>query len=183
VADNADDVLSAPSVVEYPFSRTTGPIIGAFFTALREGFIVGVRGADGQVIVPPVEYDPRTSESLSELVEVGDAGEVVSWAWIAEPVRDQPFDRPFAWALIKLDGADTAMVHAVDTGGDPTRLATGARVRAKWRPAKPAGAARDSDAAGEDHSADEVDKIRPPRRYREGHILDIECFVPEEGAA
>lgn len=170
------EILEAPNVVEYPFTRTTGPVIGAFFTALREGFIVGIKGTDGSVIVPPVEYDPVTSESLSEIVEVGDAGEIVSWAWVTEPIDGQPFDRPFAWALIKLDGADTPMVHAVDTGGDPAEIRTGSRVRARWRPPKPPGETE----AGEDGSA-EADP-NGPRLYREGHILDIECFVTEDGA-
>lgn len=170
------DVLKAPSVVEYPFSRTTGPVIGAFFTALREGFIIGIKSVDGKVIVPPVEYDPQTSEALSEMVEVGDAGEVVTWAWVTDPQKDQPLDKPFAWALIKLDGADTPMVHAVDTGGDPAKVSTGARVKAKWRPARPTGATAD----GEGEQARDP---KEPHVYREGHILDIECFVPEEDAA
>lgn len=162
------DVLIAPLVIEYPFSRTTGPVIGAFFTALREGFVVGVRAADGRVIVPPVEYDPVTAEELTEIVEVGDAGVVTSWCWVAEPLDGQPLDGPFAWALITLDGADTPMVHAVDTGGDPARMATGMRVRARWRAVRPEGADPDAD-----------DGVR----YREGHILDIECFEPEEAGA
>jgi uncharacterized OB-fold protein len=160
------DVLTAPLVIEYPFSRTTGPVVGAFLTALREGFIVGIKGADGRVIVPPVEYDPVTSESLTEIVEVGDAGVVTTWAWEPDPHPSQPLDRPFAWALVKLDGADTAMVHAVDTGGDPGAMATGLRVKARWRAVRPADA--DPDATD-------------GPRYREGHILDIECFEPEAG--
>lgn len=166
------DVLTAPNVVEYPFSRTTGPVVGAFFTALREGFIVGIKAADGRVIVPPVEYDPETAASLTELVEVGDAGVVTTWAWVTDPRADQPLDRPFAWALITLDGADTPMVHAVDTGGDVAAMSTGMRVRARWLPARPAAEA-DGDAEGADDGV---------RRYREGHILDIACFVPEEGS-
>ena len=160
------DVLVAPSKVEYPFRRTTGPVIGAFFTALREGFVVGVKGSDGKVIVPPVEYDPQTAEELNEIVEVGDAGEVTTWAWVAEPLAGQPLSTPFAFALITLDGADTPKVHAVDTGGDPARMATGMRVKARWNPAKP---------------ADAGDDVEPPEgaRFREGHILDIACFEPE----
>ncbi len=60
---------------------------------------------------------------------------------------DQPLDKPFGWALIKLDGADTAMLHAVDAGSID-KMSTGMRVKAKWR------------------------------AEREGHINDIECFVP-----
>jgi uncharacterized OB-fold protein len=126
------EVLSAPLIVEYPFSRTTGPVIGAFFTALREGFVVGVRSKDGRVLVPPFEYDPVTSEALDEVVEVGDAGEVLTWSWQAETLEAQPLDRPFAWALIKLDGADTGLLHVVDAG-DPAKMRTGARVQARWK--------------------------------------------------
>jgi uncharacterized OB-fold protein len=41
-------------------------------------------------------------------------------------------DKPFAWALIKLDGADTSMLHAVDAGSEKS-MKTGMRVRARWR--------------------------------------------------
>ncbi len=126
------EVLIAPSVVEYPFSRSTGPVIGAFFTALREGFFVGIKGSDGKVIVPPFEYDPYTSEELTEIVEVGSSGEVVTWAWVSDPLDGQPFDRPFAWALIRLDGADTTMLHAVDVAS-MDKMVTGMRVTARWR--------------------------------------------------
>jgi uncharacterized OB-fold protein len=106
--------------------------MGRFFTALRDGRILGVRGANGRIIVPPTEYDPVTSEPLSQLVEVGPAGVVTSWTWVPSPVDGNPLDRPFAWALIRLDGADTAMLHAVD-GGTEALMTTGMRVRPRWR--------------------------------------------------
>jgi hypothetical protein len=126
------DVLVAPNILEYPYTRTVGPVLGRFMTGLREGRIEGVRANDGRVIVPPAEYDPVTSEPLDEFVEVGQAGAVTTWAWVSEPRANQPLDRPFAWALIRLDGADTAMLHAVDAG-DEARMATGMRVRVQWR--------------------------------------------------
>jgi hypothetical protein len=57
---------------------------------------------------------------------------VESWSWIAEPTRKHPFQHPFAFALIRLDGADTAMVHAVAAPG-PDAMAKGMRVRAQYR--------------------------------------------------
>jgi uncharacterized OB-fold protein len=128
----ADEVLRAPHVLEYAYTRSVGPVIGRFFAGLRDGRIEGIRGARGQVIVPPVEYDPQTAEELREFVEVGHSGVVTTWAWIEEPRKNNPLDRAFAWALIKLDGADTAMLHAVDAGSE-AKMKTGMRVRARWR--------------------------------------------------
>lgn len=135
------EVLSAEHVLEYPYKRSLGPVIGRFFTSLREGRIEGVRTADGRVIVPPTEYDPVTSEPLSEFVEVGTAGVVTSWAWVTAPRANHPLPRPFAWALIKLDGADTAMLHAVDAGSE-SAMTTGMRVRVRWA-AEPEGGIKD----------------------------------------
>jgi uncharacterized OB-fold protein len=88
--------------------------------------------AGGKTLSPPLEYDPATGNSAEpELVEVGPEGEITSWTWVAEPNPNHPLDRPFAFALIKLDGADTAMVHVVD--GPESGLRTGARVRPRWR--------------------------------------------------
>jgi uncharacterized OB-fold protein len=134
-------VLSAEHVLEYPYKRSLGPVIGRFFTSLRERRIEGVRTADGRVIVPPTEYDPVTSEPLSDFVEVGTAGVVTAWAWVTQPRPNHPLQRPFAWALIKLDGADTAMLHAVD-GGSESSMATGMRVRVRWA-SEPEGGIRD----------------------------------------
>lgn len=125
------EALTAPLVIEYPFTRTTGPVIGAFYTALREGFVVGIRAADGRVLVPPQEYDPVTSEPLTEVVEVGTAGEVTSWSWCPDPIDGNPLDRPFAWVMVRLDGADTAMLHALDVS-DPSAVRTGMRVQIRF---------------------------------------------------
>lgn len=120
--------LSAPLNVGFDYTRSTGPVLGRFVNGLRERRIEGIRGSDGRVHVPPVEYDPVTAAPLSEFVPVGTEGTVVSWSWMAEPLEGQPLQRPFAWALIKLDGADTPMLHAVDSDA----VQTGMRVRVKW---------------------------------------------------
>ena len=125
-------MLVAPLVIEYPFSRTTGPVVGAFLTGLREQVLVGIKGADGRVLVPPTEYDPETGEDLHEMVEVGPAGTVTTWAWVRSPMPKHPLDRPFAWALIRPDGADTPMLGAVDAGSADA-IATGTRVEPVWR--------------------------------------------------
>src|SRR5205823_14019533 len=98
-----DEVLRAPHVLEYAYTRSVGPVIGRFFSALRAGKIEGIKGARGQVIVPPVEYDPQTAESLSDFVEGGQSGLVTTWASVTEPRPNNPLQKPFAWALTKLE--------------------------------------------------------------------------------
>jgi uncharacterized OB-fold protein len=126
------EVLEAPNILEYPYSRSVGPIIGRFMTSLRDGHFCGIRTNDGRVLCPPTEYDPATGEELHEFVDVGPGGVVTTWAWVNTPREQHPLDRPFAWALIRLDGADTGLLHVVDAG-DESRMRTGMRVQPRWR--------------------------------------------------
>jgi uncharacterized protein len=144
------EALHASHRLEYPYSRSVGPVIGAFMTGLRDGKLLGVRGAGGSVIVPPTEYDPTTGDDTGEMVDVGPGGAVETWAWVSHPLPKHPMSTPFAWALIRLDGADTALLHVVDTGGTE-QLSTGDRVTVKFRP--------------------EAERV--------GAMSDIEAFVPE----
>lgn len=125
------EVLSAPHTIEYTYTRSTGPMIGAFLTGLRDAKVIGSRGVDGRVLVPAIDYDPITSEDLTETVEVADTGTVTTWSWNERPIAGQPLSRPFAWALVKLDGADTALLAAVDAG-EASTISTGTRVKARW---------------------------------------------------
>lgn len=144
--------LRAHHVSEYPYHRSVGAVLGGFFSALRDGRIEGVKADGGSVVVPPTEYDPETGDDVeADLVEVGPAGTVRTWSWTSSPRPDQPLDRPFAWVLVDLDGADTAMLHVLDAG-TAENCSSGMRVSAKFR------------AASE----------------RVGSMHDIECFVPEE---
>jgi len=132
------DPFSAQHVIGYPYRRSLGPVMGRFFTSLRDGRIEGVRTAAGRVLVPPLEYDPDTGEAVGDFVEVGPGGSVTTWAWVESPRERHPLDRPFAFALIQLDGADTALLHAVDAGS-ADRMRTGMRVAPRFRAAPEGG--------------------------------------------
>lgn len=160
LTDSHEPPLSAPLTLSFDYTRSVGPTLGAFFTALRNRRITGVRGSDGRVHVPVIEYDPVSYEPLTEIVPVSSVGTVLSWTWQPAPLDGQPLDRPFAWALIKLDGADTALLHAVDG-----EVKTGDRVHAHWV-AEPVGAITDIAyfVAGEDsepvsETADDRDPV------------------------
>ena len=123
-------------VLEYPggYTRSVGTAISRYLTGLRAGKIIGVRIGDGRVMVPPTEYDPETGGALDEYVEVGPAGTVVSWTWVSEPRADKHhLTKPFAFALVRPDGADVPMVHVVDVAS-ADEMSVGMRVMPRWAP-------------------------------------------------
>jgi uncharacterized protein len=144
----------ADHVLEYPFVRSVGPVVGAFLTALRDGKVVGTKGQGGRVIVPPTEYDPDTGEATSETVEVGPEGTVTSWSWVAHPGAKQPLREPFAWVLVRFDGADTSFLHVLPAAS-PDEISTGMRVRPEFAP--------------------EAERV--------GHVKDIKHFVRVGGGS
>jgi uncharacterized OB-fold protein len=127
-------VLGAPLQVAFDYTRSTGPVLGAFFTGLRDGRVLASRTSDGRVVVPPVEFDPVTHDAIdaADLVEVSSTGTVTTWAWVSEPVPGQPLSEPFAFALVQLDGTTSPLLHAVKASG-PEAVSTGMRVRVVWR--------------------------------------------------
>jgi uncharacterized OB-fold protein len=119
--------------IEFPYTRSLGRVYGAFLTGLRDRKILGIRSRDGRVLCPPAEWDPNTGEGLGDdLVEVGPGGTVQTWAWVTAPTRKHPLDHAFAFALIRLDGADTGLLHAVDVGSMDA-VSTGMRVVPRWK--------------------------------------------------
>jgi hypothetical protein len=144
----ADQRVSTHTI-EFPYTRTLGPVYSAFLTGLRDAKVLGIKSRDGKVLCPPTEWDPETGESLDlDFVEVGPGGVVETWAWVTEPTRKHPLDHPFAFALVRLDGADSALLHAVDAGSIDA-MQTGMRVTPRWK------------------------------QERIGYITDLEAFVPE----
>ena len=97
-------------------------------SGLRDRKIFGAKTSSGRVIVPPTPHDPDTGEQNVEMVEVSPVGTVETWAWVEKPRPKHPLQKPFAWALIKLDGADTSMLHVVDAPD----VSTGMRVQVRW---------------------------------------------------
>ncbi|MFT7405328.1 Zn-ribbon domain-containing OB-fold protein [Zhongshania sp.] len=125
------ETLSQAFTLGYTYTRSTGPIVGQFLTSLRARKMVGIKASDGKVLMPPVEFDPVSAAALTEFVDVADSGVVKTWCWVKEPRKAHPSDKPFAWAMILLDGADTPMLHWLDAG-DEAAVTTGMRVKARW---------------------------------------------------
>lgn len=126
--------MSARMTVEFPYKRSTGEVTGRFLAGLKEQKKIWGRRVSRQgVVVPPISYSEVDASAGGEWVEVRDEGTVTAVAEVREPVADlHPFATPFAFVLVKLDGADTALAHVVTEGLD--RLTVGSRVRAVWAP-------------------------------------------------
>lgn len=124
------DVLRAPHTMEFDYTRSTGPVVGAFLTGLRDRRVLGARDSAGRVVVPPPEYDAGTAAAIdaAALVEVASEGVVTSWSFNPTHRAGQPLEGPFHWVLVQLDGADTSILHAYHG----VAVATGDRVRIRW---------------------------------------------------
>lgn len=105
--------LQAPFVLEYAYKRSTGPVIGRFLTALREGRVEGVRAQDGTVYVPAREYAPNGEALGEDWVTVASQGEVLVAAE--------------GWAVVRLDGATTGLLHRA-----LSPLSAGDRAHVHW---------------------------------------------------
>ena len=127
----ADEVLRAGFDVGFTYTRLVGPVIGEFLTGLRDGKISGTKSSKGKVIFPPTEYDPVTAEELSEFVALPDTGTVRTWCWVNQPRPKHLLQKPFAWALVQIDGADTSFLHMVDAGSE-AKMKTGMKVKIRW---------------------------------------------------
>ena len=128
---DSKDLLRAPFELAYNYKRSSGPVMSKFFEALGQQKILGTISTAGKVFSPAAEFDPETNEPLKEMVEVGPGGVVESFSWIEDPQHHHLIKEPFAFALIKLDGADTSMLHMV-TQCNEADLRIGSRVKANW---------------------------------------------------
>ncbi len=87
---------SAPrSSSSIPFSRTTGPVIGAFLTGLREQVLLGIQG-DGRPrdrARPPSTTAPPATSSPSWSRWARPARSL-TWAWVRNPMPKHPLHAP-----------------------------------------------------------------------------------------
>ena len=136
--------LEQDIVSEFPYKHSTGETIGRFLAGLKEQKrIWGQRVAGQGVVVPPLGYSETNGAEGGEWVEVKPTGTVTAVAVVHEPVGGlHPFPTRFAFVLVRLDGADTALAHLVKD--DLQKLRVGARVEAVWSPdAERVGSIRD----------------------------------------
>ena len=141
-----------------PYAWTLGPTNTRFFQGLTEGKIFGTRcPCCGRVLVPARKFCARCFVDTDEWVEVSGTGTLQTFTLVNYAYMGQPATPPYICALIKLDGADTALAHYIG-GVNPgnleevlQKIKIGMRVKACWN------------------------------EERQGTIFDIKYFEPSDG--
>ena len=110
---------------------TPGVAGDAFFTALKDrGVLLGSRCEHcSYTYVPARMFCERCFAELTPDVECGPEGELISWTVGRVDIDDEPLDEPVTVGLVKLDGADTVLMHLLQV--DEPQI--GMRVRAVVR--------------------------------------------------
>ena len=127
----AIEPMVQPSRISVPYTWWAGETAGRFLTALRdEQTIYGTR-CDGcnRVFVPPRKTCPTCFSPNEAWTPVSTVGTVVAFTVARRQLAAIPEKVPVIFALIRLDGADTALLHTV-AGTEPERIAIGMRVQA-----------------------------------------------------
>ena len=124
--------LSQRQKMEFPYKHSTGSTIGRFYAGLKEQKKIWGQRVSGQgVVVPPLGYSEFDGADGGEWVAVADTGTLTAVAIVHHPLDGlHPATQPFAFVLVKLDGADTALPHIV--ADDLNKVKVGARVQAVW---------------------------------------------------
>ena len=98
--------------INVPYKHSAGSAAGKFFNALGDKKILGIRCPDCAVVYePPHSICPKCIAHLDDWVELGGKGTLISHTVVRYSTAVQPQDAPFAVGMIKLDGADTELVH------------------------------------------------------------------------
>jgi hypothetical protein len=119
------------SQISVPYTWWAGDTAGRFLRSLRdEQKILGTRcDRCNRVFVPPRKTCPTCFTANESWTAVESVGTVVAVTVARRQLAAIPKKVPVIFALVKLDGADTALLHTID-GIDPERVAIGMRVQA-----------------------------------------------------
>ena len=131
-------VFDEPYVADYEYS--VGRTGGRFFTELRDNCkILGTRCPECDLVFfPPRSICGRCLSWLDEWKELGHQGELMTYTVVNYSSPAHPIDPPFAYGIIKLDGADTCVAHLLGEV-DLERIKIGMRVRAVFEEKRSAG--------------------------------------------
>ncbi len=115
-----------------PYQYFAGTVGSKFLIALRDKReILGVRcDTCGKVYVPPRQVCEKDFEDLGDKwVMLGNTGVVTNFTIVHKDDKHRPRKAPYILAMIKLDGADTAIPHVLEMV-QPENVEIGMEVKA-----------------------------------------------------
>ncbi|NQU07233.1 MAG: Zn-ribbon domain-containing OB-fold protein [Candidatus Abyssubacteria bacterium] len=121
--------------IKVPYTWYVGEYASRFYVELRDNKkIWGTKCSTCEtVLVPPRNHCAKCFVPVTEWVEVKDTGVLQTWTVVHyETPAIQPLKPPYAYGIIKLDGADSGFVHMIaDT--DLGKLKAGMKVKAVFK--------------------------------------------------
>ena len=132
VPEKDEGIYIHRSGIKVPYQWHAGEYATRFYTELRDNKkIWGTKCPEcGKVSVPPKKTCPECFKQCFEWVELSDTGTLLTYTIVrySEPLI-QPREPPYAYGIIKLDGADTGLVHLLGEV-DLDKIKVGMRVKA-----------------------------------------------------
>ncbi len=133
-----EEILTRKGQIAMPYAWSVGEVGSRFLVGLRdEKRILGNRcDKCGATYVPPRKNCGVCFHDLPDdgWREVGPEGVVTSCTVVREDSPLAPAKAPFAYVIVKLDGADVGFMHVVRDNLE--KLAVGVRVAARFREAR-----------------------------------------------
>ena len=120
------------SKINVPYNWWAGDTASRFFSDLCEKKISGTRcGACKKVFVPPRKNCPYCGVPTEGWVTLAPEGELVTFTVARRKLAALPVDVPAIFGLIRLSGADTALLHYLGEV-EPDKVRIGMKVVAKF---------------------------------------------------
>ena len=125
------ETLISEQVLQVPFCYSAGRVVSRFLLALcDECTIYGIRCPEcGRVYVPPRSTCGTCFVDTRDWVPLSGLGTLVSFTEISYAETVHPLEPPFFVGIIKLDGADTGLLHLI-RNVNAAKLVIGLRMKA-----------------------------------------------------
>ncbi|MFZ4437188.1 MAG: Zn-ribbon domain-containing OB-fold protein [Syntrophales bacterium] len=122
--------LTLKGQIAVPYTWWAGETGSRFLVSIRDKRkILGTKCKEcGKVFVPPRKNCGRCFTNMEEWVEIADEGVIKAHTIVHYAHPLQPVGPPFAYALIRLDGADVDFLHLIKK--DLDKIRNGLRVKA-----------------------------------------------------
>ena len=129
---DTSDCFTVEGKLALPYSYFAGKVGSRFLTTIRdENRIMGIKcNRCDKVFVPPRQTCDVCLEDLRDnWVDVQNQGKVTNFTVVRYQDKHLPRKPPYILAMIRLDGADTSLVHILE-GVDFDQVHVGLNVRA-----------------------------------------------------